>query len=153
MAFVYWYIRDFFLFIGHIIVFIIAFIGAMIDMLVKAVQFLTAVIGSFPTILIAATIALVYISALRYKPLYFVLALFKRCRVVSYSGDYQSIPIGEMCVNLGFVERLNVVVIIGVIFLELVQPKHIDKLCFTQNDAVFLFFQGEFHHYKCVIGI
>lgn len=64
MAFVYWYIRDFFLFIGHIIVFIIAFIGSMIDMLVKAVQFLTAVIGSLPTILIAATIALVIVCVL-----------------------------------------------------------------------------------------
>lgn len=51
MAFIYWYIRDFFLFIGEIIVFIIAFIGAFIDMLFESVQFLASVIGALPTVL------------------------------------------------------------------------------------------------------
>lgn len=64
MAFIYWYIRDFFLFIGEIIVFIIAFIGAFIDMLVKAIHFLTSTIGALPTVLSVSAGVLIIICVL-----------------------------------------------------------------------------------------
>ena len=68
MAFVYWYIRDFFLFCGRIIKLVFYLLGALIDLLIKAVQFLTSVIGALPTVLTVGAVALVVVCVL-YKVL------------------------------------------------------------------------------------
>lgn len=68
MAFVYWYIRDFFLFIGNIIVFIFDLIWSIICVLIGAVEFLGSVISSLPTVLTVSMTALVIICVL-YKVL------------------------------------------------------------------------------------
>lgn len=68
MAFVYWYIRDFFLFVADLIKFIVSLIGGLIDVLVEAVKFLTSVVGSLPTVLIVSAIALIIVCVL-YKVL------------------------------------------------------------------------------------
>lgn len=48
MAFVYWYIRDFFIFVGRIIIFIVSLIWSVIEILISAVAFLGKVIASLP---------------------------------------------------------------------------------------------------------
>lgn len=68
MAFVYWYIRDFFLFCGRIIKLVFSLLGGVIDLLFKAVQFLTSVIGALPTVLTVGAVALVVVCVL-YKVL------------------------------------------------------------------------------------
>lgn len=68
MAFVYWYIRDFFLFIGNIIVFIFDLIWSIITVLIGAVEFMTSVIASLPVVITVSMSALVIICVL-YKVL------------------------------------------------------------------------------------
>lgn len=64
MAYLYWYIRDFFILCGKVIIFIIALIGALIDMLVKAVSFLVSLIGSLPVFLTVSAGALIVVCVL-----------------------------------------------------------------------------------------
>ena len=68
MAFVYWYIRDFFLFICNIIVFIFDLIWSIITVLIGAVEFMTSVISSLPVVITVSMSALVIICVL-YKVL------------------------------------------------------------------------------------
>lgn len=48
MAFVYWYIRDFFIFLGRIIIFVVSLIWSVIEILISAVAFLGKVVVSLP---------------------------------------------------------------------------------------------------------
>lgn len=48
MAFVYWYIRDFFVFLGRIIIFVVSLIWSVIEILISAVAFLGDVVASLP---------------------------------------------------------------------------------------------------------
>ncbi len=48
MAFVYWYIRDFFIFLGRIIIFVVSLIWSVIEILISAVAFLGKVVSSLP---------------------------------------------------------------------------------------------------------
>lgn len=48
MAFVYWYIRDFFIFLGRIIIFIVSLIWSVIEILISAVSFLGKVVSALP---------------------------------------------------------------------------------------------------------
>ena len=64
MAFVYWYIRDFFILCGKVIIFIISLIGSLIDMLIKSVTFLVSVIGSLPLFLTVSAGALIVVCVL-----------------------------------------------------------------------------------------
>ncbi len=68
MAFVYWYVRDFFLFVADLIKFIVSLIVGLIGVLVGAVKFLISVVGSLPTLLTVSAIALIIVCVL-YKVL------------------------------------------------------------------------------------
>lgn len=64
MAFVYWYIRDFFILCGKVIIFIFALIGSLIDMLVKCITFIGSVISSMPVFLTVSAAALIVVCVL-----------------------------------------------------------------------------------------
>lgn len=64
MAFVYWYIRDFFIFVGQLLIFLISLFGALVDMLVKAVAFLVSAIGSLPVLFTVSAGALIVVCVL-----------------------------------------------------------------------------------------
>ncbi len=68
MAFVYWYIRDFFLFIGSIITFVFKLIWELIQVLIGAVEFFGSLVASLPLVITASIVALVIICVL-YKVL------------------------------------------------------------------------------------
>lgn len=68
MAFVYWYIRDFFIFIGNLISFVLDLLWTLIQVLMSAVEFFGSLVSSLPTVLTASITALVIICVL-YKVL------------------------------------------------------------------------------------
>lgn len=68
MAYVYWYIRDFFIFVGSIIKFVFDLIWSLIEVLIGAVEFFGSLVASLPFVLTASIIALVIICVL-YKVL------------------------------------------------------------------------------------
>lgn len=68
MAFVYWYIRDFFLFIGNIIKFVFDLIVSLISILIGAVEFIGGVVSSLPLVFTASITVLVIVCVL-YKVL------------------------------------------------------------------------------------
>lgn len=68
MAFVYWYIRDFFLFVGSIIGFVFDLLWSLIQILINALQFITSVVASLPIVLTGSFIVIAIICVL-YKVL------------------------------------------------------------------------------------
>lgn len=68
MVIIWYYIRDFFLFLGNIVKFIFDFIVALIDVVKAAGEWLIDVIHSLPVILVVPLVALVIIAIL-YKVL------------------------------------------------------------------------------------
>lgn len=64
MAFVYWYIRDFFIFLGRIIIFIISLIWSVIEILISAVSFLGKIVASLPIWLSVPAGALIVVCVL-----------------------------------------------------------------------------------------
>ena len=68
MAIVYYYVRDFFSFIGDVVTFVFNLIMSLIGVLAAAAQWLFDVVTSLPLILIVPVTALIVISIL-YKVL------------------------------------------------------------------------------------
>ena len=68
MAFVYWYIRDFFLFIGGIVSFIFELLWSLIQILISALNFITGIVTSLPIVLTGSFIVIAIICVL-YKVL------------------------------------------------------------------------------------
>ena len=68
MAFVYWYIRDFFLFVGSIIGFVFDLLWSLIQILINALQFISSVVASLPIVLTGSFIVIAIICVL-YKVL------------------------------------------------------------------------------------
>lgn len=68
MAFVYWYIRDFFSFIGNLLSFVLELLWTLIDVLISVVEFFGSLVASLPFVLTASITALVIICVL-YKVL------------------------------------------------------------------------------------
>lgn len=68
MAYVYWYIRDFFIFVGTIIKFVFQLLWELIQVLIGAVEFFGSLVASLPLVLTASIIVLVIVCVL-YKVL------------------------------------------------------------------------------------
>lgn len=68
MAFVYWYIRDFFSFIGGLLSFVLELLWTLIEVLISVVEFFGSLVASLPFALTASITALVIICVL-YKVL------------------------------------------------------------------------------------
>ena len=64
MKIIYWYIKDFFVFIGNCIVLLFDVLVSIMKVLGKCVQFLVSVISSLPTFVIVAAGALVVVCVL-----------------------------------------------------------------------------------------
>lgn len=66
MAIVYYYVRDFFIFIGQIIVGIFSLLWSLIQVLIKCVTFLTSLIAHAPLVL-AVPLGAIIVIAVLYK--------------------------------------------------------------------------------------
>lgn len=64
MAFVYWYVRDFFLFIADLIKTVFELLENVLNILIAAVSFLVKVIGSFPVFITVPVGALIIVCVL-----------------------------------------------------------------------------------------
>lgn len=64
MAFVYWYVRDFFLFIADLIKTVFELLENVLNILIAAVSFLINVIGSFPVFITVPVGALIIVCVL-----------------------------------------------------------------------------------------
>ena len=68
MKIIYWYVKDFFVFIGNCIALLFDVLVSIMSVLGKCVQFLVSVIASLPTFMTVAAGALIVVCVL-YKVL------------------------------------------------------------------------------------
>lgn len=64
MAFVYWYIRDFFVFCGNVISFVFELIWKLIQIVIAGGDFLISVISSLPLFITIPVTALIIVCIL-----------------------------------------------------------------------------------------